>query len=70
MKNLHITKASDSQKSSEEKGTESESANQSDSVNTEMEPSVVTENDAHLRGAVKKLTEEKKALQKKLTQRE
>ncbi|XP_067260069.1 IQ domain-containing protein E isoform X1 [Chanodichthys erythropterus] len=70
MKNLHITKASDSQKSSEEKGTESESANQSDSVNTEMERSVVTENDAHLRGAVKKLTEEKKELQRKLTQRD
>ncbi|ROI15943.1 IQ domain-containing protein E [Anabarilius grahami] len=70
MKNLHITKASDSQKSSEEKGTESESANQSDSVNTEMEPSVITENDAHLRGAVKKLTEEKKELQIKLTQRD
>ncbi|XP_051746897.1 LOW QUALITY PROTEIN: IQ domain-containing protein E [Ctenopharyngodon idella] len=68
MKNLHITKTSDSQKSSEGKGTESESANQSDSVNTEMD--VITENDAHLRGAVKKLTEEKKELQEKLTQRD
>ncbi|XP_077061294.1 IQ domain-containing protein E isoform X1 [Siphateles boraxobius] len=70
MKNLHITKASDSQKSSVEKGTESESANQSDSVNTEMEPSVITENDVHLRGAFKKLAEEKKKLQEKLTQRD
>ncbi|KAK7166610.1 hypothetical protein R3I93_006381 [Phoxinus phoxinus] len=66
MKNLHITKASDSQKSS----VESESANQSDSVNTEMEPSVITENDVHLREAFKKLAEEKKKLQEKLTQRD
>ncbi|XP_067298129.1 IQ domain-containing protein E isoform X3 [Pseudorasbora parva] len=70
IKNLHVTKASDSQKSTEEKGTESESANESDSVNTAMEPSVITENDAHLREAVKKLAEEKKELQEKLTQRD
>ncbi|XP_039526106.1 IQ domain-containing protein E isoform X2 [Pimephales promelas] len=70
MKNLHITKASDSQKSSVEKGTESESANQSDSVNTEMEPSVSPENDVHFRAAFKKLAEEKKKLQEKLTQKD
>ncbi|XP_016104649.1 IQ domain-containing protein E isoform X2 [Sinocyclocheilus grahami] len=70
MKNLQITKASDSQKSPDNKSTESESSNQSDSVNTEMEPSVIKENDVHLREAVKKLGEEKKELQEKLTQRD
>ncbi len=70
MKNLQITKVSDSQKSPDNKGTESESSNQSDSVNTEMELSVIKENDVHLREAVKKLGEEKKELQEKLTQRE
>ncbi|XP_073698996.1 IQ domain-containing protein E [Garra rufa] len=63
-----ITKAS--QKSPDNKSTESESANQTDSVNTEMEPSVIKENDVHLREAVKKLGEEKKELQEKLTQRD
>ncbi|XP_016432204.1 IQ domain-containing protein E-like isoform X2 [Sinocyclocheilus rhinocerous] len=70
MKNLQITKASDSLKSPDNKGTQSESANQSDSVNTEMEPSVITENDAHLRETVKKLEEEKKELEGKLTQKD
>ncbi len=70
MKNLQITKVSDSQESPDNKGTESESSNQSDSVNTEMELSVIKENDVHLREAVKKLGEEKKELQEKLTQRE
>ncbi len=70
MKNLQITKVSDSQKSPGNKGTESESSNQSDAVNTEMEPSVIKENDVRLREAVKTLGEEKKELQEKLTQRE
>ncbi|XP_050977547.1 IQ domain-containing protein E isoform X2 [Labeo rohita] len=70
IKNLQITKASDSQKSPDNKGTESKSANQSDSVNTEMEPSVIKENDVHLREAIKKLGKENKELQEKLTQRE
>ncbi|XP_016097005.1 IQ domain-containing protein E-like [Sinocyclocheilus grahami] len=65
-----ITKASDSLKSPDNKGTQSESANQSDSVNTEMEPSVITENDAHLKETVKKLEEEKKELEGKLTQKD
>ncbi len=70
MKNLQITKVSDSQKSPDNKDTESESSNQSDAVNTEMEPSVIKENDVRLREAVKTLGEEKKELQEKLTQRE
>ncbi|XP_026060033.1 IQ domain-containing protein E-like isoform X2 [Carassius auratus] len=70
MKNLQIAKASDSQKSPDNKGTRSETSSQSDSVNTEMEPSVIKESDVHLREAVKKLGEEKKELQEKLTQRD
>ncbi|XP_059409676.1 IQ domain-containing protein E-like isoform X2 [Carassius carassius] len=70
MKNLQITKASDSQKSPDNKSTRSETSNQSDSVNTEMEPFVIKESDVHLREAVKKLGEEKKELQEKLTQRD
>uniref|UniRef100_A0A8C1WF80 IQ motif containing E n=1 Tax=Cyprinus carpio TaxID=7962 RepID=A0A8C1WF80_CYPCA len=65
-----ITKASDSLKSPDNKGIQSESANQSDSVNTEMEPSAITENEAHLRETVKKLEEEKKKLEGKLTQKD
>ncbi|XP_059408062.1 IQ domain-containing protein E-like isoform X2 [Carassius carassius] len=65
-----ITKTSNSLKSPDHKGTQSESANQSDSVNPEMEPSAITENDAHLRETVKKLEEEKKELEGKLTQKD
>ncbi|XP_043106248.1 IQ domain-containing protein E isoform X2 [Puntigrus tetrazona] len=70
MKNLQITKVSDLQKSPDIKGTESESSNQRESVNTEMEPSVIKEDDVHLSEAVTKLGEEKKELQEKLAQRE
>ncbi|XP_052438435.1 IQ domain-containing protein E isoform X1 [Carassius gibelio] len=65
-----VTKASNSLKSPDHKGAQSESANQSDSVNTEMEPSAITENDAHLRETVKKLEEDKKELEGKLTQKD
>ncbi|XP_051561087.1 IQ domain-containing protein E [Myxocyprinus asiaticus] len=70
MRNIQVAKASDSRKSPEEKVTGSESANQRDSVDTEMDPSVTTENDVDFRGTVKKLGEEKKDLQEKLNQRE
>ncbi|XP_026070717.1 IQ domain-containing protein E-like isoform X2 [Carassius auratus] len=65
-----VTKASNSLKSPDHKGAQSESTNQSDSVNTEMEPSAITENDAHLRETVKKLEEDKKELEGKLTQKD
>ncbi|XP_051559681.1 IQ domain-containing protein E-like isoform X2 [Myxocyprinus asiaticus] len=69
-RNLQVTKASDSQKNPEENITGSESANQSNSVDTEMDPSVTTENDVHFRGTVKKLVEDKKDLKKKLSQQD
>lgn len=67
MKNLQISKVSDAPKSPEEL-TESESANQSESVETH--PSVITETDARLSETVRKLQEENKELHEKLTRRE
>ncbi|XP_057187643.1 IQ domain-containing protein E isoform X2 [Triplophysa rosa] len=69
MKNLQVSKVSDSQKSPEEV-TDSESANQSESVKTETQPSEIPETHACLRETVKKLQEENKELQDKLTQRD
>lgn len=67
MKNLQVSKVSDSQKSPEEVN---ESANQRESVETDTQPSEITETHARLTETVKKLQEENKELQDKLTQRE
>lgn len=68
MKNIQISKVSDSQKSPEvPEVPESESASQSESAETQ--PSVITETDACLRETIKKLQEENKELQEKLTHR-
>ncbi|XP_056618982.1 IQ domain-containing protein E [Triplophysa dalaica] len=68
MKNLQVSKVSDSQKSLEEV-SDSESAIQIDSVKTPTQPSEIPETHASLRKTVKKLQEENKELQDKLTQK-
>ncbi|TRY85759.1 hypothetical protein DNTS_031932 [Danionella cerebrum] len=67
-KDLQIINASDSQKSQEDKGTES--ANQSYSINTNTKPTMMTESDLDLKKPLKQLGEEKKELRETLTQRE
>lgn len=69
MKNLQVSKVSESQKGPDEV-TESELANQSKSVDAELHLSLNTETDAHLRDMLKKLQVENKELKDKLTWRE
>lgn len=66
---MKVSKVSDSQKSPEEVN-ESESANERESVETDTQPSEITETHVRLTETVKKLQEENKELQDKLTQRE
>ncbi|XP_055061844.2 IQ domain-containing protein E isoform X1 [Misgurnus anguillicaudatus] len=69
MKNLQVSKVSESQKGPEEV-TESELANQSKSVDAEIHLSLNTETNAHLRDVLKKLQVENKELKDKLTCRD
>lgn len=69
MKNLQVSKVSESQKGPDEV-TESELANQSKSVDAEINLSLNTETNAHLRDVLKKLQVENKELKEKLTCRD